>query len=205
MEILKKIIGLFVVMIGLQATAQDQKTMLDAFNKSYVLENGQKYNEAVDALKALNKPNDYVVNLRLGWLLYNGKRYDESVAAYKKAATLMPAAVEPLQGLVNAQIAQNKWGDVEQTYLTILKIDAKNTKINYYLGMMYYNRKEYTKAEKYFSVIINLYPYDYDGMLMSAWNAYFLGKTNEAKELFQRVLLYSPTDASAKEGLTLLK
>jgi len=205
MEILKKTIGLFLLAIGLQAVAQDQKTTLDAFTKSYSLENGHKYNEAVDALKALNKADDYVINLRLGWLLYNGKRYDESVAAYKKAVTLMPAAIEPLQGLVNAQIAQNKWGDVEQTYLAILKIDPKNTKINYYLGMMYYNRKEYSKADKYFTVILNLYPYDYDGMLMSGWNAYFMGKTNEAKELFHRVLLYSPTDASAKEGLALLK
>ncbi|OYU85722.1 MAG: hypothetical protein CFE24_00510 [Flavobacterium sp. BFFFF2] len=205
MEILKKTIGLALLIIGLQASAQDQKTMLDAFNKSYVFENGQKYNEAVDALKALNKPNDYVVNLRLGWLLYNGKRYEESVAFYKKAAALMPVAIEPLQGLVNTQIALNKWGDVEQTYLAILKIDTKNSKTNYYLGMMYYNRKEYSKADKYFSVILNLYPYDYDAMLMSAWNAYFMGKTNEAKDLFHRVLLYSPTDASAKEGLALLK
>jgi hypothetical protein len=42
-------------------------------------------------------------------------------------------------------------------------------------------------------------------MLMSGWNYYFLGKYSEAKELFNRVLLYSPSDASAKEGLGLIK
>ena len=43
------------------------------------------------------------------------------------------------------------------------------------------------------------------GMLMSAWNLYFLGKYGEAKELFQRVLLYNPQDTSAKEGLSMIK
>jgi len=40
---------------------------------------------------------------------------------------------------------------------------------------------------------------------MSGWNYYFLGKYSEAKELFNRVLLYSPSDTSAKEGLGLIK
>ena len=38
-------------------------------------------------------------------------------------------------------------------------------------------------------------------MLMSGWNNYFLGKTEEAKTLFQRVLMNNPKDKSALDGL----
>ncbi len=170
------------------------------------MESGKKYNEAIEALKSINAINNYQIQIRLGWLTYSAKRYNEPVIAYKKAAELIPASVEALFGAVNSLVApKKKWEEVEQTYLAILKNDAKNSSINFRLGQIYYNRKEYSKAEKYFSTALNLYPFDYDSMLMSGWNYYFLGKYSEAKELFNRVLLYSPKDSSALEGLALIK
>ena len=205
MEILKKSLALL-LLFGIQfANAQDQNTVQEAFNKSYVLESGKKYNEAIEALKSSNAINNYPIQIRLGWLTYSAKRYNESVIAYKKAAELMPASVEALLGAVNPLVAQNKWEEVEQIYLAILKNDPKNSTINFRLGQIYYNRKEYSKAEKYFSTALNLYPFDYDSMLMSGWNYYFLGKYSEAKELFNQVLLYSPKDTSALEGIRLIK
>jgi hypothetical protein len=41
-------------------------------------------------------------------------------------------------------------------------------------------------------------------MLMTGWTRYFLGQKDEAKVLFDRVLRYTPQDASALEGLQLL-
>ena len=205
MEILKKSFALL-LLFGIQfVNAQDQNTVQEAFNKSYVLESSKKYNEAIEALKSINAINNYPIQIRIGWLTYSAKRYNESVIAYKKAAELMPASVEALLGAVNPLVAQNKWEEVEQTYLAILKNDPKNSTINFRLGQIYYNRKEYPKAEKYFSTALNLYPFDYDSMLMSGWNYYFLGKYSEAKELFNRVLLYSPKDTSALEGIGLIK
>jgi len=205
MEILKKSLLVILLVATQWANAQDQKSLLEAFSKSYTLETGKKYNEAVEALKSLNASENYSVQLRLGWLLYSAKRYDESVVAYKKAAEIMPASIEPLLALVNPLASKNNWEEVEKNHLNILKIDPKNSLTNFRLGQIYYNKKEYAKAEKYFSTTLNLYPFDYDSMLMSGWNCYFLGKYSEAKELFNRVLLYSPTDTSAKEGLALIK
>ena len=205
MEILKKTL-LLVLLIGTQwANAQSQKATQEAFSKSYTLETGKKYNEAIETLKSLNASENYAVQLRLGWLLYAAKRYEESVASYKKASELMPNAIEPLLALVNPLATQKKWDELEKNHLNILKIDPKNSLTNFRLGQIYYNRKEYAKAEKYFSVSLSLYPFDYDTMLMSGWNYYFLGRYKEAKALFENVLLYSPTDTSAKEGLSLIK
>ena len=46
---------------------------------------------------------------------------------------------------------------------------------------------------------------DYNSLLMTAWTDYFLGNLNEAKILFNRVLLLYQTDSSALEGLSLIK
>jgi len=40
---------------------------------------------------------------------------------------------------------------------------------------------------------------------MLGWADYRLGKSREAKILFSKALLYYPGDASAKEGLSLIK
>jgi tetratricopeptide (TPR) repeat protein len=205
MEILRKSVVIALLIASQCIQAQDQKAVQEAFVKSYALETAKKQNEAIDVLKSLNNLENYPTQLRLAWLYYSSKRYDESVAAYKKAAGLMPASIEALLGIVNPLAVQKKWNEVEQIYLSILKIDPKNSQTNFRLGQIYYNRKEYAKADKYFSASLNLYPFDYDSMLMCGWNCYFLGKYSEAKELFNRVLLYSPSDASAKEGLGLIK
>lgn len=205
MEILKKLFVIALIFGAQLMNAQDQKTLQDAFNKSYDLEYLKQYNEAVDAMKAANAVSSYPAQIRLGWLLYSAKRYSEAVEAYKKAATLMPASIEALNGIVNSLAIQNKWEEVERTYQTILEKDPKNSTTHYRLGLIYYNKKQYVKAELHFNAALNMYPFDYYSMLYSGWNNYFLGKYAEAKKLFNMVLLYSPKDASAKEGLGLIK
>lgn len=107
--------------------------------------------------------------------------------------------------MVNAYAKQEDWGNVEKTYLNILKIDPKNSKANYNLGLIYFYRKDYKGAKKYFDVDLNLSPFGYNNLLMSAWINYYLGNKNEASVLFNKVLLYNPNDKSALEGLSLIK
>jgi len=39
-------------------------------------------------------------------LYYAAKRNDESIIAYRKASEIMPAAIEPLQGIINPLATQ---------------------------------------------------------------------------------------------------
>ena len=117
----------------------------------------------------------------------------------------MPAATEPLVAIVMPFSKLEYWPEVEKTYLSILKLDGKNQKINYHLGLIYYYRKDYINSKKYFDVVLNLSPFNYNYLLMSAWTNFYLGKKNEAIVLFNKVLLYSPNDKSALEGLNLIK
>ena len=69
----------------------------------------------------------------------------------------------------------------------------------------YEKNKDYTSAYKYFEKVVNLYPFGYDALLMYAWTNFQTGKTREAKILFNKVLMLSPGDTSALEGLGLIK
>ena len=55
----------------------------------------------------------------------------------------------------------------------------------YYLGTIYYNRLQFDKAILYFKQIVDLYPFDFDGLIMYAWTKLKLGNKKEAKDLNQ--------------------
>jgi len=208
MEILKKSVFLAILaifLVGKQSQAQTQTQLQEAFVKSYTLESEKKYQEAANTLNNVYSEQNYEVNLRLGWLHYLAGNKDKSIQHYNKCIKLMPLATEPLWGVIYPYSTKEDWVNVEKTYLAILKLDAKNASAHYRLGLIYYYRKNYTAAKKYFDVSLNLNPFDYDSLLMSAWNNYFLGNMSNAKVLFNKVLLNRPNDASAMEGLSLIK
>jgi len=201
----KKLILLGLTLISLNLAAQDFVKLTEAFSKSYAKEKEGKYDEAAKALKAFYDEKSYEVNLRLGWLTYLQGQFSESVGYYSKAVKLMPYAIEPRMGIVLPESAMGNWGAVVEQYNKILSIDPNNTTVLYRLGMINYENKDYKKAYSYFEKVVNLYPFDYYSVLMLGWTNYQLGKTKEAKILFQKALLYDPTSASAKEGLSLIK
>jgi tetratricopeptide (TPR) repeat protein len=187
------------------ATAQDYTKLTAAFSDSYVKEKAGKYGEAVTALKVFYITDSYEINLRLGWLTYLQGQFSESLGYYNKAIDLMPYAIEPRLGVVLPASSLGNWDMVIEQYNKILAIDPNNTVTLYRLGLISYDRKDYNQAYKLFEKVVNLYPFDYQSVLMLAWTNLKLGKSREAKILFNKALLYSPEDASAKEGLGLIK
>lgn len=185
--------------------AQDYAKLTTAFSESYAREKAGKYSEASSALKALYDQNSYEINLRLGWLTYLEGQFTESMKYYNRAIELMPYAIEPQLGVVLPASAMGNWDIVISHYNKILSIDPNNTVTLYRLGLISYDRKEYKQASQYFEKVVNLYPFDYQSVLMLGWSYYRLGKLREAKILFNKALLYYPGDASAKEGLSLIK
>ena len=187
------------------STQAQNKQISAAFTQSYIDEAAAKYDKAIDAFSAVYVDSSYEMNLRLGWLNYMSGNFKKAIQFYEKASQLMPAATEPKWAVITVYTALENWTAIEKTYLSILKLDAKNAVANYQLGYIYYYRKDYVTAKKYFDVSLNLAPFGYNNMLMSAWTNYFLGNKNNASILFNKVLLFSPNDASALEGLSLIK
>ena len=204
MRIVKSTLILFTVFCSFNTNAQT-KEIQNAFSQSYDYEAIAKYEAAINSITPVYREDSYESNLRLGWLYYMQGKNKESISYYNKAISLMPAATEPKWAILNPLSKIENYSEIEKTYLSILKLDPKNNNANYNLGLIYYYRKDYFSAKKYLDVALNQNPFNYNNMLMSAWTNYFLGNKNDAKILFNKVLLYSPNDSSASEGLSLIK
>ena len=90
-------------------------------------------------------------------------------------------------------------------YEKILEISPNYSIVLHRLGLIYYGREDFSTAERYFEKVVNLFPFDYDGLIMLAWTKLRLNKVREAKVLFYKALLNTPSGSSAAEGLELLK
>jgi len=206
MEFLKKVsVTLLISVFGLVAYAQDYNKTIKGFQDSYLHEASGNLAEAILDLKEIYAENSYEINLRLGWLTNSSGLFTESQSYYNRAITLNPFAVEPRFGIVMPQSAMGNWTAVISQYEKILEIMPNNTIAMHRLGLIYYGQKKYMKAGKYFEKVVNLYPFDYDALLMYAWTNYQLKKYREAKVLFNKALMNTPTGSSAMEGLQLME
>lgn len=187
------------------ADGQEITEIVDAFQKSYIHEGSGEFQKAMQVLKNVYDEKSYEMNLRLGWLAYLSGLFSESIAFYNNSINLMPYSIEARFGFVYPASALGNWNMVINQYEKILEISPNNTVASHRLGLIYYNREEYSIAHKYFEKVVNLFPFDYDGLIMFAWTNYNLKKYREAKVLFQKALMHTPGGASALEGLDLLK
>jgi len=206
MENLKSIIlSAFAVLFCNILVAQQDTKIQQAFSESYKAESASNYTQGISNLKAVYSADNYAVNVRLGWLYLLSKQYNESVSYYDKAIKLKPYAIEAKFGMIKALNALESWDRVKEQYEAILKIDDQNTTALYWLGVLFYNRKDFDNAAKNFEKIVNLYPMDYGSVIMLAWTKFYQGKKADAKILFNHALVLSPDDTSALTGLNQVK
>ena len=197
----KSIIGIGTMLLSLFVTAQEDAKLQAAFKESYTQESVRNFTDAIATLAKVYDEKSYELNLRIGWLYYLNKDYPQSQSYYQKAVALRPYAIEAKLGLAQPLAALQSLDKLLQVYEDILKIDPQHSTTNYWTGVIYYNRRKYEQAAKNFEKVVNLYPFDYDGNHMLAWTYLNLGKSSDAKILFNKALLNKPGDASCLEGL----
>ena len=213
---MKRLIYYFSIIVILVSTiiltnvvfSQQKDEKISAFNASINEATKGNYQKAIDVLLNIykNNENDYLINLRLGYLYYLQKRYDKSIEYYKKAIQLTnEKSIEPFLGLTLPLASQEKWSEVEKAYQKILSIDPNNYTANLRLGQIYFNRKDYSKAENYLKKVYNFYPSDYEANLYLGWTYFYLNKKSDAKFHFVNTLMVSENDKSALEGMKLVK
>jgi len=205
MESLKYFFAFVILSLSVTVHGQYSEKVLKAFETSYIAEKAGDFKKAASYLRETYQEDSYEFNLRLGWLLFKNGQFDESKTYYSKALTLLPYSEEAKFGLILPLSANKEWNEVIRYYNLILENNPGSTIALYRLGLVWYERKEWSQAVRCFQKVVDLYPFEYDGLLMLAWTNLQLGKTREAKILFNKVLLWSPGDKSALEGLKLLK
>ena len=208
MEILKKtgmVLLLNIIIPAFTATGQSFQDIKTAFQQSYIQEATGNVTAAANSLKEVYNEKSYEINLRLGWLSYQAGSFSESMAYYNSAIDLMPYAIEPRFGIVYPGAAMGNWSMVTAQYEKILEISPNNSVALHRLGLIYYGKDDFEMARKYFEKVANLYPFDYDALTMLAWTNFKLNNLREARVLFQKALLNTPSGTSATEGLDLLE
>ena len=203
MEILKKLFFAVLLLLAVNSlhAQSGASAMQKAFHNSYVDEAKKSYQAAITDIMPFYADNNYEVNLRLGWLYFLNKNYTSSQSYYQKAVALRPSAIEAKFGYIKPLSLLESWDKVLDQYNAILKIDPQNTQANYWTGIICYNRKQFDAAIRYFSKVVTLYPFDYDGNQMLGWSYLMAGKKSEARAYFEKGLLIKPDDASCTDGL----
>lgn len=203
MEILKRFFFTTILFFSaVNLHAQTNAVLQKAFRNSYNDEYNKNYTAAINDITPYYSENSYEVNIRLGWLYYLNKNYNASQNYYLKATQNKPGSIEAKFGYVKPLSFLQSWDKVLEQYLSILKIDPQNTQASYWAGVIYYNRKQYDPAIKCFRVVVNLYPFDYDGNHMLGWAILMANHKSEAKPYFEKALIIKPGDESSTDGLS---
>ena len=194
------------LLLGLSHSIFAQTNKMEvAFVASYSNEYKQDYAASITNLMDVYNASSYEINARLGWLNYSAGEYANALKYYKIAIELMPYSVEAKLGYALPLSAMGNWNEIVTVYNAILKTDPQNTIANYRLGSIYYARAEYEKALKFTEKVVNMYPFDYDSVLLLAWINLKREDYRKAKILFNKSLLIQPGNESALEGLSLIQ
>ena len=190
---------------NISANNSDEK--LTAFNKSVSAEEIGNYENAIKILNEIYKDynDDYLINLRLGWLNYLKKDYVNSQKHYNEALKICDNCIEALLGLTYPLSALNKWGEVEGVYKRILDVDENNYAANLNLGKINYNSASYLNAKIYFEKIYENFPSDVETTVYLGWTFYQLGNSSNANDFFTDALINDPDNSSALEGVNLTR
>ncbi|MFZ4613202.1 MAG: tetratricopeptide repeat protein [Bacteroidia bacterium] len=200
-----KLFCLLILLTSQSVFSQNKISIPQAFANSYISEGNKDYSKAIADLMQVYDAKFYEVNVRLGWLYYYSASYEESQKYYNIAIQLKPNSIESRLGYVLPASALAYWDKVLEQYLEILKIDDKNSTVNYFVGLIYFNRNDYSNAEKYFEKVYGLYPFNYDTVIILALTKEKLKKNIEAKEYYSKALIFYPNDETALEGLKTLE
>ena len=202
---MKAIAIIIILGFGSLAYGQTNTNVYESFIESYGLEATGNYSNAIEKIIEIYTADSYDMNIRLGWLYYNLGNFPESQKYYQIATQILPYSIEAKLGYVLPVSGLGYWDKVIEVYNDILIIDPQNTLVNYRMGSIYFERKQYEKAYNFLENVINLYPNDFDAILLFAWTHYQMGKLKDAKVLFNKALLIKPNNASAQYGLGLIK
>lgn len=173
-----------------------------ALLKSYKTAARRDYVSAIAPLKKLSRqnPQDYIVQLRLGYLYYLKKSYAPSVEYYTRAVRLRPSAVEPRLGLMLPLMAAKRYSRAIKIGQSILMIDPVNyTAISRMAFSLYLSRK-YPGAIVQYRRLVQLYPADVTMRVGLGWSYLMDGQKNKARREFEKVLLISPANKLALDG-----
>lgn len=174
------------------------------YQSSYALEAKNDNTGALTKAQEIVRrdPNDYVAQLRVGWLLYLNKQYPDSAAVYRIAVKLRPTAVEPKLGLMLPLMAASKNQEALTVADAVLAIDRGNFLARSRKAYLLYQLGRYAKAEVEYRGVLEQYPSNVEMMAGLGWSLLKQGRCPQARNVFSNLLHVAPQHASARAGMS---
>jgi len=204
---MKFIKSLAVLLFFVSAISAQTKEPLAAFYQSIAAEKIGNYDEAINVLTKnyADEKNNYLYNLRLGWLYYNKGDFKTSLFYYKNAIRISDNSIEALLGIAYPYSAAKNIDALKTIYKKILDKDPENYKANLNAGILYFNQGDYLNSIIFLENVIKNYPSDYSANLYLGWANYYVGGNKKAHSYFEKVLMVVPNDQSALKGYNATK
>lgn len=183
--------------------AEAKLSVAEAFRQSMELELAQNFSQAIEVLTPTQQrfPKNYYVNLRLGWLYYLNGDMANSQRCYQSATRIEPRSVEAKTGLLLPLLAQQRYSEAESMAKMAIRLDANNYFANLRLAFALRMQGKFQVAHEVNQQMLRLYPADVAFLLEQGLTQSALGRSEESRELFQRVLLLQPDNLTASNAL----
>jgi tetratricopeptide (TPR) repeat protein len=206
--LLPALAALAFVTIGASAGSPQSAPRADArtaalYRESYGLEAKLDFAGALGRMRDIKAiaGSSYFVTLRTAWLSYLSGDFKASAAAYTEAIAASPKALEPKLGLTLPLLASKSWRELERACRDVLAIDPRNAVALSRLAQAYYWSGNYPDAAATYRQLAADYPSDLDHQTGLGWALLKMGRTAEARQVFDGVIAVSPDNTNAREGL----
>ena len=130
--------------------------------RSVEYETSRDYPQAIECLQAelVSHPQNYTLNLRLGWLSYLSGKQAESTGYYQAAIHVAPKSIEAQLGLLLPLLADAKYQDAEAVAARIVKDDPGNYYANLRLAIARRLQRKFDEADAVVQRMLATHPAD---------------------------------------------
>jgi len=164
----------------------------DAYNKSLELSN--KYSAAIEK----DKSKHWFTIFQEGVNFINQGNMEEAADKFKIAIELVPDMIDAYKNLAYTYTQMNDNSSAIETYIKAVKIDSTDLELQNFLGVLYYQNKDYNNAIKILKKILSkadpqtkIYQ---DALYNLAYSYDLNGEADKAIETYENALTSSPND-----------
>jgi cytochrome c-type biogenesis protein CcmH/NrfG len=151
-----------VLLAGVNDVPSQDDSIHQAMVRSCECEKNKDYANAIAVLAEQVKTHgdDYVLNLRLGWLNHLNGKPEDAIRYYQEAIKKSPKAVEAKLGCLLPMLASSKYNEAETLAKQVIKDDPGNYYGNLRLAVALRMQQKYREAYEIVKGMLAAYPAD---------------------------------------------
>jgi len=157
------------------------------------------YDLAIEEYKKFlrNMPNDKEVIIRLGNLYFQTKRIEDAIKMYEKVLKMDKNNVVALTNLGVVYYNNKEISNAIEYFNKVLTISKKKNiveprNVNFYLGKIFFENKNYQTAKEYLETEYKKYPDNLENIFLLIKTYYFLKEYDNAYQLIQQIKEFVP-------------